>query len=122
MIKPGLHYFGLDFILFIGFQQRERSCGKDLVALGRHQWQCTQRVHRSTTVSPLATDTVSRVRKIDVASIKCYCGKSCKGIKGLRIHEKSCRIVKNLGEEESTIDQSYCETEEYPVRSPFRSY
>ena len=94
--------------------------GNDFVALGRHQWRCKQRVHSNTTGPdgdiniPLVTGTVSPVRNIDVASIKCCCGKSCKGIRGLRIHQRSCRIVNNLGEEESTIDERYCETEECP--------
>ena len=95
-------------------------CGKDFVALGRHQWRCKQRVHSNTAGPdgdiniPLVTDTVSPVRNIDVASIKCCCGKLCKGMKGLRIHQRSCRIVNNLGEEGSTIDESYCETKECP--------
>ena len=64
-------------------------CGKDCVALGRHQWRCKQHVH-SYTIGPggdinipLVTGTVSPVRNINVASINCCCGKSCKGIKGL---------------------------------------
>jgi len=95
-------------------------CGKDFVALGRHQWRCKQRVHSNTTGPdgdiniPLVRDTVSPVRNIDIASIKCCCGKSCKGIKGLRIHQRSCKIVNNLDEEESIMDESYCETEECP--------
>ena len=59
-------------------------CGKDFVALGRHQWRCKQRVHSNTTGldgdinNPLVTGTASPVRNIDVASIKFCCGKSCK--------------------------------------------
>ena len=93
-------------------------CGKEFVVLSRHQWRYKQCVHSNTTGPdrdanvPLVTGTVSRVRNIDVASIRCCCGKSCKGIKGLRIHQRSCKIVNSLGEQESTIDESYFETEE----------
>ena len=95
-------------------------CGKEFVALGRHQWRCKQRVRNNNTVPcgeeniPLITGKDSPVCSIDIARIKCCCGKSCKGIKGLRIHQRSCKLVHNLGEEESTIEESFCETEECP--------
>ena len=97
-------------------------CGKDFVALGRHQWRCKQRVHSNTTGPdgdiniPLVRDTVSPVRNIDVASIKCCYGKSCKGIKCLHSHQRSCKTVNKLGDDKLII-KSYCETEECPEES-----
>ena len=91
-----------------------------IVALGQHQWRCKQCVHNNNTGLcgevniPLITGKESPVCSIDIASIKCCCSKSCKGIKGLRIHQRSCKLVHNLGEEESTIDESCCEIEECP--------
>ena len=54
------------------------------MALGRHQWQCKRCVRSNTTGPdgdiniPLVTGTVSPVRDIDVASIKCCCGNRAK--------------------------------------------
>jgi len=32
-------------------------------------------------------------------SVKCCCGKMCKGIRGLKMHQRTCRVVKDLTEE-----------------------
>ena len=34
--------------------------------------------------------------------------------KRTRIHQRSCKLVHSLGEEESTINESYLETKEFP--------
>ena len=31
--------------------------------------------------------------------VKCCCGKSCKGTKGLKMHQRSCRVIHGLNDE-----------------------
>lgn len=79
-------------------------CGKDFVTLGRHSWRCKQRVdqaeqgrinsvkwqvHVIHSPGPVANSNV----------IKCCCGKLCKGNRGLKMHQRSCRVVHGLGDE-----------------------
>ena len=45
-------------------------------------------------------------------SMKCCCGKICKGIRGLKMHQRTCRVVKDLTEEtfefvEENLTDSY---------------
>ena len=32
-------------------------------------------------------------------SVKCYCGKTCKGLHGLKMHQCNCLVVKDLVDE-----------------------
>ena len=36
--------------------------------------------------------------------LKCICGKTCKGLRGLRSHQRSCRPIKHMGDEISMND------------------
>ena len=36
-------------------------------------------------------------------NIECLCGKLCKGIKGLRIHQRSCRVLDGFDEDEDQL-------------------
>ena len=45
------------------------------------------------------------MRTNNVDSVKCCCGKKCKGLRGLKSHQRSCQVTKGLNEEMvSTID------------------
>ena len=45
------------------------------------------------------------MRTNNVDSVKCCCGKKCKGLRGLKSHQRSCQVIKGLNEEMvSTID------------------
>ena len=76
-------------------------CETDFVSLGRHAWRCKQRIHRPERHNvgeeqlpndhdPVA-DTASRV-----CLTKCCCGKLCKENRGLKMHQRSCRVVLGL--------------------------
>jgi hypothetical protein len=81
-------------------------CGKDFVTLGRHSWRCKQRVNQaeqSGSENPTA-------RKVPVVNsptvviesrtvVKCCCGKICKGTRGLKMHQRSCRVIHGLNSE-----------------------
>ena len=82
-------------------------CGNDFVSLGRHQWRCKEKsneIPRSGTTTPTgipvepvidspSSNTSKRV------GVKCCCGKICKGARGLKMHQRSCKIISGLNEE-----------------------
>ncbi len=41
----------------------------------------------------------SAVRISNTDDVKCYCGKSCKGTRGLKMHQRSCRVIHGLNDE-----------------------
>ena len=41
-----------------------------------------------------------------VEMIKCCCGKACKGVKGLKMHQRRCRVLEGLGEESLGLENS----------------
>ena len=41
----------------------------------------------------------NQTRTNNVDSVKCCCGKNCKGLRGLKSHQRSYRVIKDLNEE-----------------------
>ena len=68
-------------------------CGKDFVTLGRHSWRCKEKINQEMPVVH------SPVRISNTNDVKCYCGKSCKGTRGLKMHQRSCRVIHGLNNE-----------------------
>ena len=77
-------------------------CGKDFVTLGRHSWRCKQRVHQGeqdhsaqnmANQAPVMNSPNIVISRRSV--IKCCCGKICKGARGLKMHQCSCRVGLN---------------------------
>ena len=48
-------------------------------------------------MSNLTTTEVNEVCNTD--HVKCCCGKQCKGLRGLKMHQRSCRVIKDLDKE-----------------------
>ena len=85
-------------------------CGKDFVSLGRHQWRCKDKINDRTAnvnsnhttshgieVEPVISSPISAaVKKVGV---KCCCGKTCKGARGLKMHQRSCMVILGLNNE-----------------------
>ena len=75
-------------------------CGQDFVSLGRHAWRCKEKIHRAERPSdgekqmPNPVDNGPRI-----LYVKCCCGKVCKGNRGLKMHQRSCRVVWGLNDE-----------------------
>ena len=76
-------------------------CGKDFVSIGRHSWRCKSCINNGD------SDILQRSGHLPVekrtiveycAEITCCCGKSCKGVKGLQMHQHSCRVFNGLDE------------------------
>ena len=78
-------------------------CGKDFVSLGRHSWRCRQRANRTEqtasenpTTSELPVTSSPKVVIASRTAVKCYCGKICKGHRGLKMHQRSCQVINRL--------------------------
>ena len=91
---------------------------KRFCSLGRHQWRCKQKIndpnlnansenptsyeiHVEPVISSPTTDLTKK------SGVKCCCGKVCKGARGLKTHQRSCRVILGLNEEllEHVIEQ-----------------
>ena len=82
-------------------------CGKDFKSLGRHSWRCKKRRPNSSATGeqpiPALHDESNQVCKRIV--VKCSCGKECKGVKGLKMHQRCCRVIEDMDEDQ----RSECE-------------
>ena len=105
-------------------------CGKDFKSLGRHAWRCKEKAKSRNKEGNNANTTGDSVYEaflpvIDselpsstCVSVKCSCGKICNGQRGLKMHQRSCRVIKDLsGEtfENQSIDDRLPTTESAPI-------
>ncbi len=85
-------------------------CGKDFVTLRRHQWRCKEKIDDPNlfvnsnnptadgiSVEPVISSPTTSVAK--KTGIKCCCGKICKGTRGIKMHQRSCRVILGLNSE-----------------------
>jgi len=42
----------------------------------------------------------------EINGIKCSCGKICKGVKGLKMHQRRCRVIEGLSEDQVAVGNS----------------
>ncbi|CAB4017865.1 Hypothetical predicted protein [Paramuricea clavata] len=109
-------------------------CGLDFKSLGRHQWRCKAKLgdkdrDSSTTANERNSgildseqdnlfDGASEVLTTQVSNtsgVKCACGKHCKGLRGLKVHQRSCRFIAGLNEEIATMDDERSEEGEIDI-------
>ena len=59
-------------------------------------------------VEPVISSPPSALTK--ESGVKCFCGKVCKGARGLKMHQRSCRVILGLNEEllEDVFEQEQC--------------
>ena len=79
-------------------------CGKEFMSLGRHSWRCKNKVgnEQDSTINTTRDMVISTQQCLPVKSckaVKCCCGKVCKGARGLKMHQRSCRVIDNLEDE-----------------------
>ena len=84
--------------------------GKEFHSLGRHSWRCKEKIKRSENEqtksdkssrqdelhSTNEEDCISSTRNSSL--VKCCCRKTCNGLRGLKLHHCSCRVVQCLGD------------------------
>jgi len=75
-------------------------CGHDFQSVNRHAWRCQARMEE---VNPEKGDETEEPNNL-AGELKCICGKVCKGLRGLRGHQRSCRSIKHMSEELSEDD------------------
>ena len=65
----------------------------------------------------ISSPTIVLTKKLGV---KCCCGKVCKGARGLKMHQRSCRVILGLNEEllEHVIEQEQVSNETSGSPSP----
>ena len=96
-------------------------CGKEFVSLGRHTWRCKNKVNFNGNVEENAVPAVEfRAQECLSPSsykvVKCCCGKVCKGARGLKMHQRSCRVIDGMEEElqqhiQDVLNEQACEEE-----------
>ena len=87
-------------------------CGKDFISPGRHSWHCKSKIPNQQDRNHGNGENVENCNNVEFPDVKvndvsisntgnvsCTCGKSCKGLCGLKSHQQSCRIIKSLNDE-----------------------
>ena len=105
-------------------------CGNDFLVIGRHSWRCKARSRSSSVNDDIVTN--GNTSNMDHASlyldnqhnnqsnsvVMCCCGKHCKGYKGLKIHQRSCKFIFGLREDlTKTLVDHVVENHERPEYS-----
>ena len=111
-------------------------CGGEFKSLGRHAWRCKEKLNsfdkndsepkdqrKNCNSSVFRSDNASK--SVSTCSeVKCCCGKVCNGLCGLKMHQRSCRVIKGLSEEtfESLdTDEAYEDTDQIEHNIDFTS-
>ena len=80
----------------------------DFPSVKSHEWRCKKKPNVHSTKSSMFAQRTSQdnvpvienqMRTNNVDSVKCCCGKKCKGLRSLKSHQRSCRVIKGLNEE-----------------------
>lgn len=79
-------------------------CGKEFLSLGRHSWRCKSKVdyEQENNVNENPAIELPANECLPVKSykaVKCCCGKVCKGARGLKMHQRSCKVIDDLEDE-----------------------
>jgi hypothetical protein len=79
-------------------------CEKEFVSLGRHTWRCKDRIDfnqqsKENVVPAAEIRSQECLPPSSYKALKCCCGKVCKGARGLKMHQRSCRVIDGMEEE-----------------------
>ena len=85
-------------------------CGGDFKSLGRHAWRRKEKLRLDSdsrpalniyelTSTPIATTLERSKDTSNCSEVNCCCGKLCNGLRGLKMHQRSCRVIKGLEQE-----------------------
>ena len=77
------------------------NCGLDFKSLGRHVWRCKEKLKQNRNgldrlpTPPNVTEEsqMNTSQHTNTSIVKCCCGKQCKGLCGLKAHQRSCRTL-----------------------------
>ena len=86
-------------------------CGVNFESLGRHVWRCKQKLndrnesHNNENNDQQASQppehNISEVSNPinSNSTVKCCCGKTCAGLRSLKMHQRSCRVLGGIERE-----------------------
>ena len=74
-------------------------CQKDFQYLGRHSFRCKKKCSfpGDVSIQTLQDDSNQVCKQIVV---KCSCRKECKGVKGLKMHQRRCRVIEKMDDDQ----------------------
>ena len=86
-------------------------CGKDFTSLGRHSWRCKSKIPNQQDRNHYCGENLENRNNDELPDVQVNddsisnrgnvlstCGKSCKGLRGLKSHQRSCCIIKSLND------------------------
>ena len=84
-------------------------CGEDFKVLGRHSWRCKAKIKEPETKdsSQPSIEIVLNNEPVVSSEVTCCCGKKCKGHRGLKMHQRSCRTIHGLSGDSNTIENQH---------------
>ena len=94
-------YFGF-LLAFFGIC---KFCGDEFKVVGRHEWRCrsknieenvTTQSSQASRVNEFIPSTHDDHGRCDTGEIECACGQKFKGLRGIKRHQRSCKVIKGL--------------------------
>ena len=76
-------------------------CGNEFKHINKHLWRCEAKLEE---INPRRNAKCAENQA--AGEYKCICGKICKGLRGLKSHQRTCRSVKYLGED-VTLEEDF---------------
>ena len=101
-------------------------CNKHFQVLGRHQWRCRAKVKEDVNESnyrhgdeSINADTDFPINsgqrnQSNTEMIQCACGNKFKGLRGIKKHRRSCRVIRGLDKELFSELQNISDFENQP--------
>ena len=101
-------------------------CGGEFNSLGRHPWRCKEKLkydnnseaesnsRRIYANSPLHPNCKNSTHVSNCSEVSCCCEKVCNGLRGLKMHQRSCRVLKGLDQEtfdSVDVNETYDDTQ-----------
>ena len=98
------------FMVLLGSFVICNFCQRDFLVLKRHQWRCKSKTsmtehNQTNNDSPNALFNNAAInlnntsgRSNISSNMKCACGKNCKGLKGLKSHQRTCKTIKSISD------------------------
>ena len=83
--------------------------GEDFKVLGRHSWRCKSKIKdpEKKDSSPPSVEILPNNEPVVSTEVTCCCGKKCKGHRGLKMHQRSCRTIHGLNGDSNTIHNNH---------------
>ena len=68
-------------------------CAKNFSCLNRHAWRCKAKLREQQPPVETGSEATALPTLREAKSIICNCGKNCKGLRGLKAHQRSCKTI-----------------------------